>query len=71
MIPKRCGRRRSRRLRSSCKVPTTLLVKPAVAEDLAKRLPNARLVVVPIGSHMLPLTDPDQVVRRIQEFLTQ
>lgn len=48
-----------------------LLVKPAVAEDLAKRLPNARLVVVPIGSHMLPLTDPDQVVRRIQEFLTQ
>jgi pimeloyl-ACP methyl ester carboxylesterase len=48
-----------------------LLVKPAVAEDLAKRLPNARLVVVPIGSHMLPLTDPDQVVRRIHEFLTQ
>ena len=48
-----------------------LLVKPAVAEDLAKRLPDARLVVVPIGSHMLPLTDPDQVVRRIHEFLTQ
>jgi len=48
-----------------------LIVKPAVAEDLAKRLPNARLVVVPIGSHMLPVTDPDQVVRRIQEFLTQ
>lgn len=48
-----------------------LLVKPAVAEDLAKRLPDARLVVVPIGSHMLPLTEPDQVVRRIHEFLTQ
>jgi pimeloyl-ACP methyl ester carboxylesterase len=48
-----------------------LLVKPAVAEDLAKRLPNARLVVVPIGSHMLPITDPDEIVRRIQEFLTQ
>lgn len=47
-----------------------LLVKPAVGEDLAKRLPNARLVVVPIGSHMLPQTDPDQVVRRIHEFLT-
>jgi pimeloyl-ACP methyl ester carboxylesterase len=48
-----------------------LLVKPAVADDLAKRLPNGHLVVVPIGSHMLPLTDPDQVVRRIHEFLTQ
>jgi pimeloyl-ACP methyl ester carboxylesterase len=47
-----------------------LLVKPAVGEDLAKRLPNARLVVVPIGSHMLPQTDPEQVVRRIHEFLT-
>jgi pimeloyl-ACP methyl ester carboxylesterase len=46
-----------------------LLVKPAVGEDLAKRLPNSRLVVVPIGSHMLPQTDPDQVVRRIHEFL--
>jgi pimeloyl-ACP methyl ester carboxylesterase len=48
-----------------------LLVKPAVAEDLAKRIPNARLVLVPIGSHMLPITDPDEIVRRIQEFLTQ
>jgi pimeloyl-ACP methyl ester carboxylesterase len=47
-----------------------LLVKPPVAEDLAKRIPNARLVVVPIGSHMLPLSDPDQVMRRIVEFLT-
>ncbi|HBZ72405.1 MAG TPA: hypothetical protein DEP35_22775, partial [Deltaproteobacteria bacterium] len=47
-----------------------LMVKPPVAEDLAKRLPDARLVVVPIGSHMLPLTDPDQVVRRIHEFLS-
>ena len=48
-----------------------LLVKPAVAEDLAKRVPNARLVLVPIGSHMLPITDPDEIVRRIQEFVTQ
>jgi pimeloyl-ACP methyl ester carboxylesterase len=48
-----------------------LLVKPAVGEDLAKRVPNARLVVIPIGSHMLPITDPDEIVRRIQEFLTQ
>ena len=48
-----------------------LLVKPAVGEDLAKRVPNAQLVVVPIGSHMLPVTDPEQVVRRIREFLTQ
>jgi pimeloyl-ACP methyl ester carboxylesterase len=48
-----------------------LLVKPAVAEDLAKRVPNARLVMLPIGSHMLPITDPDEIVRRIQEFVTQ
>jgi pimeloyl-ACP methyl ester carboxylesterase len=46
-------------------------VPAAVAEDLAKRLPNAKLVLVPEGSHMLPVTHPDVVAARVHEWVTQ
>jgi pimeloyl-ACP methyl ester carboxylesterase len=46
-------------------------VPASVAEDLAKRLPNAKLVLVPEGSHMLPVTHPDLVAARVHEWVTQ
>ncbi len=53
-------------------VPTLVLhggddraVRVAVAEDLAGRLPNAELVVVEGGSHMLPVTHPDLVATQV------
>jgi pimeloyl-ACP methyl ester carboxylesterase len=46
-------------------------VPVAVAEDLAKRLPNGKLVLVPEGSHMLPVTHPDLVAARVHEWMTQ
>lgn len=46
-------------------------VRKAVAEDLAQRLPNGRLVWVEGGSHMLPVTHPDLVAARIHEWMTQ
>jgi len=49
--------------------PTSIL--PHLAEDLARRLPNGRLVWVEGGSHMLPVTHPDLVAARIDEWMTQ
>ncbi len=46
-------------------------VPPSVAEDLAKRLPRATLVLEPAGSHMLPVTHPDLVATRIHEHVSQ
>ena len=46
-------------------------VLETVAEDLARRLPNGRLVWVEGGSHMLPVTHPDLVAARIDEWMTQ
>ncbi len=46
-------------------------VPTAVAEDLAKRLPHAKLDLVPEGSHMLPVTHPDLVAARVHEWVTQ
>ena len=46
-------------------------VLETVAEDLARRLPNGRLVWVEGGSHMLPVTHPDLVAARIDEWVTQ
>jgi pimeloyl-ACP methyl ester carboxylesterase len=41
------------------------LVPVAVAHELARRAPGARLVVVPGGSHMLPITHADLVADEI------
>jgi pimeloyl-ACP methyl ester carboxylesterase len=46
-------------------------VRKSVAEDLARRLPNGRLVWVEGGSHMLPVTHPDLVAARIHEWTAQ
>jgi pimeloyl-ACP methyl ester carboxylesterase len=46
-------------------------VRKAAAEDLARRLPNAKLVWVEGGSHMLPVTHPDLVAARVHEWTAQ
>jgi len=46
-------------------------VRKSVAEDLARRLPNAKLVWVEGGSHMLPVTHPDLVAARVHEWAVQ
>lgn len=45
------------------------LVSTAVAQDLAQRIPGAKLMLVPGGSHMLPATHPDLVARDIHDFV--
>jgi pimeloyl-ACP methyl ester carboxylesterase len=45
------------------------LVSKAVAQDLARRIPGAKLTLVPGGSHMLPATHPDLVARDIYDFV--
>ena len=42
-----------------------------VGEDLHRRLPQSRLVLVPHGSHMLPVTHPDLVAEQIHTFLAE
>jgi pimeloyl-ACP methyl ester carboxylesterase len=58
--------------------PTLLLhgdddraVRKSVADDLARRLPNAKLAWVEGGSHMLPVTHPDLVAARVHEWTSQ
>ena len=41
------------------------LVPRSVGEDLQRRLPQSRLVLVPNGSHMLPVTHPDLLAQTI------
>jgi pimeloyl-ACP methyl ester carboxylesterase len=41
------------------------LVPRQVGEDLQRRLPQSRLVLVPHGSHMLPVTHPDLLAHTI------
>jgi len=45
------------------------LVPPAVGEDLHRRLPHSRLVMIPHGSHMMPITHPDLVADEIHAFV--
>jgi pimeloyl-ACP methyl ester carboxylesterase len=40
-----------------------------VSEDLARRIPGARLETIPGGSHMLPATHPDRLVDAIVAFV--
>jgi pimeloyl-ACP methyl ester carboxylesterase len=40
-----------------------------VSEDLARRIPGARLEVIPDGSHMLPVTHADALARAIAGFV--
>jgi len=44
-------------------------VPVAIAEDLARRLPNARLERIEGGSHMLPVTHAVRVAARIHEWV--
>lgn len=48
-----------------------LLVPLAVGEDLARRIPSAKLLRLPGGSHMLPVTDPDLVAGALHALAAQ
>ena len=47
------------------------LVPAFVGEDLHRRLPGSQLVMVPDGSHMLPVTHTELVAEQIHTFLTE
>lgn len=42
---------------------------PYLAEWMAKRIPGAELLIVPSGTHVAPLEQPDVVGARVEEFL--
>jgi pimeloyl-ACP methyl ester carboxylesterase len=42
---------------------------PAEAQVIAKRVPNARLVVVEEANHLVPLEKPRQVAEEMRKFL--
>ncbi len=46
------------------------LVPPAVGEDLHRRIPQSKLLMVPHGSHMLPVTHADLLAHEIHEFVS-
>ena len=46
------------------------LVPPAVGEDLHRRLAGSQLVMIPGGSHMLPVTHPDLLADHMHAFLS-
>ncbi len=48
-----------------------LSVPLRVAQDLAAKLPNAQLLALPGGSHMLPVTDGDLVAGAIHALATE
>jgi len=47
------------------------LVPAAVGEDLEHRIPDATLLLVPEGSHMLPVTHPDLTAGAIDALIRQ
>ena len=47
------------------------LVPVSVGTDLARRLPRAEELIVPRGSHMLPVTHPDLLAQQIDDFLAK
>ena len=48
-----------------------LLVPLAVGQDLDRRLPASQILIVPGGSHMLPVTHPDLVVGALHALATE
>ncbi|HVH45177.1 MAG TPA: alpha/beta hydrolase [Labilithrix sp.] len=44
---------------------------PRLSRFMAERIPNAELVMVPNGSHAVPIEQPDFVGARVREFITR
>jgi pimeloyl-ACP methyl ester carboxylesterase len=40
-----------------------------VAQEMAERIPNAKLVIIEDGSHTLPIESPDEIVAELRPFL--
>lgn len=47
------------------------VVPPSAAQELARQIPGARLLVEPTAGHMLPQRDPDVVAKAIREAIVQ
>jgi pimeloyl-ACP methyl ester carboxylesterase len=45
------------------------VLSPEIAEEMVRRLPNARLVEIPASGHQIPLHNPDAFTDAIAEFL--
>ncbi len=62
---------------ASIKVPTMILfgefdmvVPPANADLMAKKIAGARVKIIPATGHMFPMEDPDATVIAIREFIS-
>lgn len=47
-----------------------VMTPPRLAEEMAEAIPNARLEIIPEGSHTLPIDDPDRVNQLVEEFVS-
>jgi pimeloyl-ACP methyl ester carboxylesterase len=63
-------------LSSLADIPTVVMVgesdaltPPEQARTLAEAIPGARLEVIPGAGHLPPLEQPEEVTRRLREFL--
>jgi magnesium chelatase accessory protein len=45
------------------------VVRPAISEELARRLPDAELRRVPGAGHALPLTDPEPIAAAVTSLV--
>jgi pimeloyl-ACP methyl ester carboxylesterase len=66
----------SRRVFGEIRCPTTIVVgdsdqltPPALAEEMARGIDNARLVVIPEAGHLSPLEQPAHVTRALTDLL--
>ena len=77
-MAKAMGEHSARDLLSEIEVPALVLAgakdvmsPPKLAEEMAEVIPNARLEILPEGSHTLPIDEPDRINRLVEEFVTE
>ncbi len=48
-----------------------VMTPPRLGEEMAEIIPNARLEILPEGSHTLPIDEPDRFNRLVEEFVSE